>query len=218
MNVVAGEMHPGPKRAEALISSSRRLSSGAHSRPLPAMTMPGHASTTSRRDTPELCTNDALKENRGRRESRVPAAPAASRAKSRKHTSVVTTGSTGITRPSPRNGFNGFLRALPGDRACLPPSPPRSLLLKSLTPASGRQNHTTSPSADQRHSSLDVISVHRIPRPTSVTIAKRPSCRGGTEADLEVIWVEREEEFFCGRGWTAKSLNSPSGKSVRRTD
>jgi len=27
------------------------------------------------------------------------------------------------TRPSLRNGFNGFLRALPGDRACLPPSP-----------------------------------------------------------------------------------------------
>jgi hypothetical protein len=29
----------------------------------------------------------------------------------------------GNTRHSPRNGFNGFLRALPGDRACLPPSP-----------------------------------------------------------------------------------------------
>jgi hypothetical protein len=28
----------------------------------------------------------------------------------------------GNTRHSPRNGFNGFLRALPGDRACLPPS------------------------------------------------------------------------------------------------
>src|SRR5438477_3609782 len=29
---------------------------------------------------------------------------------------------TGAARHSPRNGFNGFLRALPGDRACLPPS------------------------------------------------------------------------------------------------
>jgi hypothetical protein len=28
-----------------------------------------------------------------------------------------------ITRHSPHNGFNGFLRALPGDRAFLPPSP-----------------------------------------------------------------------------------------------
>ena len=31
-------------------------------------------------------------------------------------------GHTGNTRHSPRNGFNGFLRALLGDRACLPPS------------------------------------------------------------------------------------------------
>jgi hypothetical protein len=31
-------------------------------------------------------------------------------------------GHTGNTRHSPRNGFNGFLRALPGDRACLSPS------------------------------------------------------------------------------------------------
>jgi hypothetical protein len=31
-------------------------------------------------------------------------------------------GHTGITRHSPRNGFNGFLRALLGDRAFLPPS------------------------------------------------------------------------------------------------
>src|SRR5580692_4154498 len=31
-------------------------------------------------------------------------------------------GHTGITRHSPRDGFNSLLRALPGDRACLPPS------------------------------------------------------------------------------------------------
>jgi hypothetical protein len=36
-------------------------------------------------------------------------------------------GHTGATRHSPRNGFNGFLRALPGDRACLSPSSPRSV-------------------------------------------------------------------------------------------
>jgi hypothetical protein len=44
-----------------------------------------------------------------------------------------------VTGKSPgipaRNGFNGFLRALPGDRALLPPSP--ELLLANLTPASG---------------------------------------------------------------------------------
>src|SRR6266481_4708732 len=31
-------------------------------------------------------------------------------------------GRTGITRHSCTHGFNGLLRALPGDRACLPPS------------------------------------------------------------------------------------------------
>jgi hypothetical protein len=44
-----------------------------------------------------------------------------------------------------RNGFNGFLRALPGDRAVLPPS--LTDCSANLTPASGRQDHTTSPSA-----------------------------------------------------------------------
>jgi hypothetical protein len=39
----------------------------------------------------------------------------------RKHT-VVTTGSPEITRHSLRNGFNGFLRALPGDEFLLSPS------------------------------------------------------------------------------------------------
>ena len=56
-----------------------------------------------------------------------------------------------------RNGFNGFLRALPGDRALLPPSPCGLKVLsdpvepneppQDLTPASRRQDHTTSPSA-----------------------------------------------------------------------
>jgi hypothetical protein len=51
-----------------------------------------------------------------------------------------------ITQHSPRNGFNGFLRALPGDRAFLPPSSV-DLSSTNLTPASGRQDHATSPSA-----------------------------------------------------------------------
>jgi hypothetical protein len=38
---------------------------------------------------------------------------------------AVTTGSAGSARHSLRDGFNGFLRTLPGDRAFLPPSPAR---------------------------------------------------------------------------------------------
>ena len=52
----------------------------------------------------------------------------------------------------PAQWFYGFLRALPGDRACLSPSPARSSASQNLTPASGCQDHTTSPSA-QHHSS-----------------------------------------------------------------
>jgi hypothetical protein len=47
-------------------------------------------------------------------------------------------------------------------------------LPRDLTPASGRQDHTTSPSA-LAHFVKRAISVHRIPFPTSVTIASRPS-------------------------------------------
>src|SRR5712672_1932869 len=45
----------------------------------------------------------------------------------------------------PAQWFYGVLRALPGDQACLTPS--SALLIADLTPASGRQNHTTSPYA-----------------------------------------------------------------------
>src|SRR5712692_5975823 len=66
----------------------------------------------------------------------------------------VTTSTPGSPGIPARNGFNGLLRALPGDRALLPPSSADTVLSKpgradltsaNLTPASGRQDHTTSP-------------------------------------------------------------------------
>src|SRR5437899_9068910 len=54
---------------------------------------------------------------------------------------------SGGSPTSPAQWLYGLLRALPGERAFLPPSPLRSLLLKNLTPASRRQDHTTSPYA-----------------------------------------------------------------------
>ena len=57
-------------------------------------------------------------EDRGRRECRAHDAPAAWWAEKNSHTSEVTTVTPKNARHSPRNGFNGFLRALPGDRAC----------------------------------------------------------------------------------------------------
>jgi hypothetical protein len=73
------------------------------------------------------------------------------------HTSVVTTGPPEQPGIPARNGFNGFLRALPGDRAFLSPSP--ALLNADLTPASRRQDHTTSPSA------AGAVRHQRCPRP-----------------------------------------------------
>src|ERR1700677_4522381 len=76
-------------------------------------------------------------------------------------------------------------------------------IIANLTPASGRQDHTTSPSADERSRQ------QRRPRPshpdpTFVTIAKRPFVWVGMAADIEVIWVKSEPEYFCGKDWTTQ--------------
>jgi len=110
-------------------------------------------------------------------------------------------------------GFNGFLRALSGDRAFLPPSQVRcASIITHLMPASRHQDHTTSPSAIaplvRRHNC-----VHRIPRPTSVTIAKRPSDGCGTTIPLLLFLPTCEAKYFSLEGWTGISLICPSGKS-----
>src|SRR3982751_3176231 len=103
--------------------------------------------------TPELCQQPPSREGAGN-------AGCALHPQSRVQKVKSTRGShhefTGTARHSPRNGFNGLLRALPGDRACCH----RRLWIKArlcpvgqkttsadLTPASRRQDHTTSPSA-----------------------------------------------------------------------
>jgi hypothetical protein len=52
-------------------------------------------------------------------------------------------------------------------------------IVADLTPASECQDHTASPSARNITRQL-MRRVHRIPHPTLVTIAKRPSCGRGT--------------------------------------
>src|ERR1700680_1150626 len=90
---------------------------------------------------------------RGRRESRVRAAPAVSRAMllGKTHTSIqVQRRQSGL----PCAVVYGLFRALPGDRAFLPPPFLRNLFLKNLTPASGGQGPPASPArrAGIRHS------------------------------------------------------------------
>jgi hypothetical protein len=113
-----------------------------------------HNFTTSPRNAPEALMN--LPPLRGRGECRMPNAPAVSCAMIVVERTRVTTSTPESPGIPARNGFNGFLRALPGDRALLPPSPADMFLSKpgwadlnsaNLTPASGRQDHTTSPYA-----------------------------------------------------------------------
>jgi len=52
-------------------------------------------------------------------------------------------------------------------------------IVANLTPALVCQDHTTSPSA-RNIARQSMCGVHRIPLPTFVTIAKRPSCGSGT--------------------------------------
>src|SRR5256714_3587967 len=165
-------------------------------------------------------------QNRGRRESRVSDAPAASCAKI-ESTRVSHHRFAGSVRLSPRNGFNGFLRDLPGDRAFLPPSlygywriTTRSGLKTSpqnLTPASGRQDHTTSPSATSplvctpsvahepegppcNNRACRRCRVHRIP--SRVRDDREPPLWGRDSAVVVLILARAESEYFFDRGWT----------------
>src|SRR5436309_6628649 len=104
--------------------------------------------------------------------------------KNKKHTSIVTTGSPGLPGIPARNGFNGFLCTLPGDRAFLPPSPAVCLrTLDASVGASGPHNFAVRVSAFRQPRRPRPLH----PAPTSVTIAKRPLEErdgGGYIADL----------------------------------
>ena len=163
------------------------------------------------------CPSDASTsalERRGRRECRVLGTPAASCAKV-ESTRVVTTGTpkqSGIpcamvltTYPrSPRSAGLDSLRRL-------------EIITQDLISASGDQDHTTSPSAP---ATLVLRShcVHRIPLPTSVTIAKRPSCGCGMGEVIHVICISVKAKYFSWQGLTRIRKISPSGKSVGVTD
>src|SRR5258708_30492873 len=129
-----------------------------------------YVSAFPRRVAPELCTNRSPKKNEG------VGMPGARRTRSLvckvESTRVVTTGPPEQPGIPTRNGFNGFLRALPGDRAFLSPSP--ADCSADLTPASRRQDHTTWPSAKLVLSSAEPPA-STASHPASVTIAIRPS-------------------------------------------
>src|SRR6201987_3575144 len=102
----------------------------------------------------------------------------------------------------------GLYRALPGDRlSCHRHCADRSA---NLTPASGRQDHTSSPSAASNARQAR-RRVHRIP-PRVRDVASRPSEWDGTARGILLIWVRRQALFLKIRNY----LGGASGRMVIR--
>jgi hypothetical protein len=106
----------------------------------------------------------------------------------------------------------GLFRALPGDRAFLPPSSLRNLFLRNLTPASGRQDHTASPSATaafvmRRHR------VHRIP-PRVRDDREPPLSSGETGRACRDDLPDGLSGIFFTAGLDRLSVICPSGRLV----
>src|SRR6478672_8220095 len=94
---------------------------------------------------PRFSVRFTLSRYRGRREDRVHAAPAVSCANCTKESAHEHTGSAEAIRPSLRSGFTAYfvLSPVTGSLATVA----ARILPRNLAPASGRQDHTTSPSA-----------------------------------------------------------------------
>jgi hypothetical protein len=103
---------------------------------------------------------------------------------------------SGSSPAFPAQWFYGLLRALPGDRAFLSPSPAgNSRRLDASVEASGPHDFAVRVGA-VRHGHFHV---HRIPHPTSVTTAKRPSC-GRETADIWTDLPIRKIRIFSRKG------------------
>ena len=142
--VCRGLSIPSSASLEYWIARWSLSSGGARRRPGGGRRRVGNSFAFPRRDAPELCRNRSPRKTEGVGNAECPLHPQP-RVQSVESTRVSHHRFAGTPGIPARNGFNGFLRALPGDRACLSPS--SALLLADLTPASRRQDHTTWPSA-----------------------------------------------------------------------
>src|ERR1700730_19209084 len=122
---------------------------------------------------------------------------------------------TGNTQPSLRNGFNGLFRALPGDRAFLPPSF-----------ADSTRDLDASVGASGPHDFAVRVSIARLATPTRPShpapnvrgdCAYAPLSGAGRRELVAVICPTAQAEYFFAKGWTgfrARRLICPSGKSI----
>jgi len=79
------------------------------------------------------------------------------------------------------------------------------IITQGLTPASGRQDHTLSPSAAGAFVSR-TRSVHRIPLPTFVTIGRNAPLIGGGMRTDNHIFLKNGSEIFASIDSTDKSV------------
>ena len=168
------------------------------------MTIKEHTFAISPRISREFCCRVTPSPIRGRRECRTLGASAAACAVV-ESTRVSHHEYTGNTRHSPRNGFTAYF-ALSPVTGLVCHRRLRKLVFAHLMPASGHQDHTTSPSAGPRaRQSRGLRPPH--PAPTFVTMANAP-LRDRTGQVLKVICVSCEGKYFCDGGWTTTGINA----------
>ena len=180
--------------------------------------------------SPGVCPCRSALKRRGRRECRVPAAPAASRAKVNKAHERSRHRFTRLARHSLRNGFTAYSVISPAtNSSChrrqriesasrpvgrkLPPrtwhqqrvSGPHGFTVRFSAVRLSRRRRSRGSSRPAKALRARRCRVHRIPCPTSVTIAIRPSSRAGTAKVLALICPTTKAEYFRARGWTGFS-------------
>src|ERR1700676_2453347 len=121
-----------------------------------------------------------------------------------KHTSVVTTVTPEITRHSPRNGFTAYFALSPAIGLVCHRRLAR-LLARLDAGVEASEPHDFAVRL-KRRSSCSAISVHRIP--PRVRDVRNAPLWDGTARISELIWVRREQEYFCKWGWTGRVSRS----------
>jgi hypothetical protein len=161
----------------------------------------GYKSAFPRRQSARVMHELALDENRGRRECRVTTSPMA-RLQQKKQAAVTTgrAGSTGI----PCAMVLRVIRALLGDlRLVATVTREMHEHLRDLSACFGAPEPHDFPVRFRLRSSTHSQSVHRIPLPTSVTTAKRPSCGSGTAGTVHSFRFS-ERGIFARDGLTTQ--------------
>ena len=176
-----------------------------------------HGSAPSPRDAPELCNRLTLQKSeraQGRPGARCTRGLVCKMHKANAHEH---TGSAETLRPSPRNGFTAYFVLSPVTGLSCHRRSSEALASQKLDTSVGVsgphdfavRNNIVRPHA---RSARRYHRVHRIPRPTSVTIAIRPSC--GRETGALVALICPSGSAKCAK---ARS-HSPSPSLTRECD